>query len=122
MFGRNTVASTIVFAIDLLLLWGLVALFDVSYVPAAVIAYAIAMSLFYVAARTWVFPDSDQGVAKGFVYFMVNVGIGFLVMLAVYWSLIQFLELHYLIARTAASIVSGIVIFLLNAVLNFKEL
>jgi putative flippase GtrA len=122
MFGRNTVASIIVFAFDILLLWGLVALLDVAYVPAAVIAYAIAMSLFYVIARKWVFPDSDQSVARGFVYFLVNVGIGFLVMLAVYWSLIHFVELHYLIARLAASAVSGIVIFLLNAVFNFKEL
>ena len=122
MFGRNTIASTIAFTLDLLILWGLVEWLAVPRVLAAVIAFIVPMIVFYILSRTWVFPDSDRGIASGFVYFMVNVGIGFVVMLAVFWALLQFTGLYYLLARVAASIVSGIVIFLLNGFLNFKEL
>ena len=122
MFGRNTVASTIAFALDLMILWGLVEWLEVPRVLAAVIAFIVPMSVFYVLSRTWVFPETDRGVASGFVYFMINVGIGFVVMLAVFWALLQFTALYYLLARVAASVVSGIVIFLLNGFLNFKQL
>ncbi len=122
MFGRNTVASTIAFALDLLILWGLVELLYVPHVIAAVIAFILPMIVFYVLSREWVFPDTHRGVASGFAYFMINVGIGFVVMLAVFWSLLEYTGLYYLVARVVASTVSGIVIFLLNGFLNFKQL
>ncbi len=122
MFGRNTVASSIAFALDLLILWVLVELLHVPHVVAAVIAFILPMVVFYVLSREWVFPDTDRGVASGFAYFMFNVGIGFVVMLAVFWTLLEFTGLYYLVARVAASTVSGIVIFLLNGFLNFKQL
>jgi putative flippase GtrA len=122
MFGKNTVASTIAFALDLAILWGLVELAGLPRVASAVIAFIIPMVVFYVLERNWVFPDSDRGMTSGFFYFMVNIGIGFLVMLAVFWALLHFTPMHYLVARVLASMVSGIVIFLLNGVFNFKQL
>jgi putative flippase GtrA len=122
MFGKNTVASTLAFLLDLAILWGLVELVGFSRVPAAIVAFAVPMVLFYILEREWVFPGTKRGVASGFVYFMINIGIGFLVMLAVFWGLLLVTDLHYLIARVAASVVSGIVIFILNGVFNFKQL
>ena len=122
MFGKNTVASTIAFLLDLAILWSLVELAGFPRVPAAVVAFLIPMVVFYIIEREWVFPGTKRGVASGFVYFAINIGIGFVVMLAVYWSLLLFTDLHYLIARVAASVVSGIVIFVLNGVFNFKQL
>ena len=122
MFGRNTVASTIAFLLDLAILWCLVEIVEFHRVPAAVVAFIIPMIIFYVIEREWVFPDTKRGVAIGFVYFAVNIGIGFVVMLAVFWALLLVTDLHYLIARVAASVVSGIVIFLLNGIFNFKQL
>lgn len=122
MFGRNTVASTIAFALDLVILWSLVELLDVPHLPAAIIAFFLPMTLFYVMSREWVFPGTHRTIAKGYVYFLINIGIGFAVMLAVFWSLLQFTEVHYLLARIAASTVSGIVAFFLNGFLNFEEL
>ena len=122
MFGRNTVASTIAFALDLAILWSLVELLGVPRVPAAVVAFFLPMTVFYVLSREWVFPGTRRGVAQGYVYFLINVGIGFVVMLAVFWGLLLATEIHYLLARIAGSIVSGIVIFFLNGFLNFKEL
>ena len=122
MFGRNTVASTAAFLLDLLILWCLVELVGFPRISAAVISFLIPMALFYVLERVWVFPGSERGLASGFVYFMFNIGIGFLVMLAIFWALLQFTGIHYLIARVIASAVSGIVIFFLNGIFNFKEL
>ena len=122
MFGRNTVASTIAFLLDLAILWCLVELAGFPRVPAAVVAFLIPMVVFYVLERQWVFAGTKRGVAAGFVFFAVNVGIGFAVMLAVYWSLLLFTDIHYLIARIAGSVVNGIVMFILNGVFNFKKL
>ena len=122
MFGRNTVASTIAFALDLAILWCLVELLDFPRVPAAVVAFLIPMVVFYVLERQWVFAGTKRGVAAGFVLFAVNVGIGFAVMLAIYWSLLLFTDIHYLVARIAGSVVNGIVMFVLNGLFNFKKL
>lgn len=121
-FGRNTVASTISFALDLAILWCLVELLAFPRVPAAVVAFVVPMVVFYFLSREWVFPETQRGVASGFVYFALNVGIGFVVMLATFWSLLEWTEIHYLIARVIASVISGIVMFLLNGFFNFKQL
>lgn len=122
MFGRNTVASTIAFMLDLAILWALVEFVGIPRMVAAVIAFVIPMVVFYFLSREWVFPGTKRNVFSGFVFFAVNVGIGFVVMLAVFWALLEFTGLYYLLARIAASVVSGIVMFFLNGYFNFKEL
>ena len=122
MFGRNTVASTLAFALDLMILWSLVELLETPRVPAAIIAFILPITLFYVLSREWVFPGTRRGVAAGYVFFLFNIAIGFVVMLAVFVALIHLTEAHYLVARVAGSIVSGIVIFFLNGIFNFKQL
>jgi putative flippase GtrA len=122
MFGRNTVASIITFSLDLAILWSLVELVGIPHVIAAVAAFIVPMILFYILERQWVFPGTNRNVATGFLYFMINVGIGFAAMLATFWALLEFTPLHYLLARVLASVVNGIVIFLLNGLFNFKQL
>ena len=122
MFGRNTAASIVSFILDIAILWALVELAGFPRVLAAVVAFIIPMIVFYILERTWVFPGTNRGVASGFVYFMINVGIGFAVMLATFWALLEFTSIHYLIARVLASVVNGIVIFVLNGFFNFKQL
>jgi len=122
MLGRNTVASIITFTLDLAILWALVELAGLPHVPAAVLSFVLPMVLFYTLQRTWVFPNTNRGVASGFVYFMINVGVGFAAMLATFWALLEFTPIHYLIARVLASVVNGIVIFVLNGMFNFKQL
>lgn len=122
MFGRHTIASTITFLLDLAILWSLVELLGIAHFPAALIAFLIPMTLAYFIEREWVFPGTRRGVVKGFVYFAINIGIGSAVMFATFWALLELVGLHYLIARVAASVVSGIVIFLLNGLFNFKQL
>lgn len=124
MFGRHTMVSTIAFVLvlDLALLWSLVELAELDHMPAAIIAFFVPMTLAYVLEREWVFPGTRRGVATGYLYFAINVGIGSLLMLATFWALMQFGGLHYLIARVLASFVAGIAVFLLNGIFNFKQL
>ena len=122
LFGRNTVASFFAFAIDIALLFTLVEAVGLTYLPAATIAFLFAMSVHYFIARLWVFKESDRGLASGYVYFLMNAGIGLVVTLAVYWAMINLLGIYYLIARIVASIAAGILVFTLNAVFNFKEI
>ena len=67
MFGRNTVTSTIAFALDLALLWGLVELLDMAHLPAAIIAFFVPLTFAYILTRQWVFPGSHRGVAEGYL-------------------------------------------------------
>lgn len=122
MFGRNTVASTIAFALDLLILYALIEWLALHRMAAAAIAFMVPTLVFYVLLRTWVFPATSRSIGSGFLYLMLNLGIGFVIMLAVFWTLLELTAIHYLVARIVASVVSGIVIFLLNGVFNFKQL
>ena len=122
MFGRNTIASTATFLLDLAILAALVELAELQEVPAAAIAFVVPLIVFYFLQREYVFPGTERGIARGFAYFLVNVGIGFAAMLATFWALLELTELHYLFARVAASVVYGVLLFVLNGVFNFKEL
>ena len=122
MLIRNTVASIGVFLLDLAILASLVELAGFAHVPAAVVAFVIPLIVFYFLQREWVFPGTDRGVAKGFVYFLINMGIGFAAMISVFWTLLEMTDLHYLIARVLASVVYGLVVFVLNGMINFKQL
>ena len=122
LFGRNTLASFLAFGIDIALLWMLVELSGLAYLAAAAIAFMVAMSVHYVISRIWVFAGSRRGMATGYLYFLINAGIGLVVTLAVFWALLELLGIHYLFARLVASILAGLVVFFLNAVFNFKAL
>ena len=122
LFGRNTVASIGAFAFDMALLALLVELAGISYLPAAATAFVLAMSAQYVVSRIWVFKHSDRGLAAGYFYFLLNTAAGLVVTLAVFWLLLELAGMHYLLARAAASVVAGLVVFSLNAVFNFKAL
>lgn len=122
LFGRNTLASIAGFALDMALLVLLVEVAGVAYLPAAALAFVLAMSAQYVVSRVWVFKHSARGLGAGYLYFLLNTGIGLVVTLALFWLLLVLADFHYLLARVAASIVAGLVVFFLNAVFNFKQL
>ena len=122
LFARNTVASFFTFGVDVALLWLAVELAGAPYLPAAAIAFLVAMSIHYALSRIWVFKGSERGMAAGYVYFLMNAGIGLVVTMAAFWALMELAGLHYLVARILASVAAGILVFFLNAVFNFKAL
>lgn len=107
---------------DIALLWGLVQFLRMDKLVAVAVAFVAANSLHYVIGRTWVFRGTERHIAAGYAYFLINAGIGLLVTMSLFAALIVWTPINYLVARTLVSLVAGLTVFLLNAVLNFRRL
>ncbi|MES2119347.1 MAG: GtrA family protein [Pseudomonadota bacterium] len=118
--ARNTVVSTFIFAIDLLLLWLLVEQADMDKVLAAAVAFIIANSLHYLFGRWWIFQGTERKSVSGYIYFLANAGVGLVITLMLFAAFVAVLPAYYLVGRVLVSVVSGLTVFVLNAVLNFR--
>ena len=118
---RNTVVSTGVFLLGLGLLWLLVEEAGMAKVPAAALSFLAANTVHYVFGRTWIYRGSDRKVVAGYAYFLVNALVGLGVTLLLFAAFLA-LGMHYIPARIVTSVFAGLVLFVLNAVLNFRSL
>ena len=121
MLLRNTVVSCFVFGIGLVVLWALVTYAGVPKVIAAGLGFIMANTLHYVLGRAWIFRGSDRGIGSGYALFLINSGVGLLVTTALYAALLAATHMNYLVARALVSLVAGLVVFVLNAALNFRQ-
>lgn len=117
---RNTVVSTFIFTFDLLLLWLFVEQGGMDKLAAAALAFIIANSLHYLFGRWWIFQGTARKPVSGYVYFLANAGVGLVITLALFAAFVAVLPTYYLIGRVLVSVVSGLTVFVLNAVLNFR--
>lgn len=122
MLARNTVVSCGVFAFDLALLWALVEKAGMGKIAAAVVAFIVANSIHYGLGRSWIFRGTDRALAAGYFYFLVNAGIGLVITIGLFAAMIRWTPINYLIARVLVSLVAGLIVFVLNAMLNFRRL
>lgn len=122
LLGRNTVISTLVFLCGLAGLWLLVELAAIPKLIAAAITFIAANSVHYVFGRTWIYRGTDRDVAPGYAFFLLNAVIGLVLTLVLFEAFIRYTTVHYLVARTLVSVVAGLVMFLLNAIFNFRRL
>lgn len=122
LLARNTIVSCGIFAFDIALLWALVEYVGMAKVAAAALAFVIANSIHYAFGRGWIFRGTDRAVAAGYVYFLINAAIGLVITVTLFAVLIRLTPMNYLVARILVSVVSGLTVFLLNAILNFRRL
>ena len=122
MLARNTVVSCAAFVYDLGLLWALVQFLGMGKVVAAALAFIAATTLHYAFGRTWIFRGTERGIAAGYVYFLINAGIGLALTVGLFAAMLRWTSIHYLVARVLVSIVAGLAVFLLNALFNFRRL
>lgn len=122
MLARNTVVSCGAFAFDLLLLWALVSLADWGKLEAAALGFVVANTLHYALGRSWIFRGTERGIAGGYVYFLINAGIGLCVTMTLYAAFLRYTPINYIVARVVVSVFAGLAVFVLNAVLNFRRL
>lgn len=122
MLGRNTVVSTAVFLLDMVLLWALVQLGGMDKIVAAAIGFVVANTLHYMLGRSWIFAGTERGMAEGYVYFLINAAVGMAITLGMYAAFLAWTPINYLVARVIVSVFAGLAVFLLNAVLNFRRL
>jgi putative flippase GtrA len=121
MLWRNTVVSCGVFVIGLGVLWVLVEKAGMDEVPAGGIGVLTANSLHYFLGRSWIFRGSERGAATGYALFLLNAWVGLAVTMGLYALFLEYTALHYLFARVLVSMVAGLVVFVLNAVFNFRR-
>lgn len=88
----------------------------------AAIAFIAANSIHYAFGRSWIFQGTERHIATGYVYFFVNALIGLVITLALFAAMIRWTPVNYLVARVLVSVVAGLTVFLLNAILNFRRL
>lgn len=122
LLGRNTVVSVAVFVFGLALLWLLVEIGHVDKLFATGLTFLIATSLHYTLGRTWIYRGTARRIIPGYGFFLVNALVGLAITLALFEALTRYTPLHYLLARVAVSVIAGLAMFLLNAVLNFRRL
>jgi putative flippase GtrA len=118
---RNTIVSIGVFGFGLGLLWLLVEEGGMAKIPAAALSFIAANSIHYVFGRTWIYRGTDRPVAAGYAYFILNAVVGLAITVALFAGFMA-LGLNYLVARIVTSLFAGLVLFVLNAVLNFRSL
>ena len=121
LLARNTVVSIGVFAFGLGALWLLVEKLHMGKIPAAALSFIAANSIHYFFGRTWIYRGTDRAVAAGYAYFIVNALVGLGVTLALFAGFMA-LGMEYILARIVTSMFAGLVLFVLNAVLNFRSL
>jgi putative flippase GtrA len=117
---RNTIVSSLIFAIDIALLWLLVEQGGMDKLLAAAVAFIISNSIHYGFGRWWIFRGTERRRVSGYVYFLANAGVGLVVTLALFAAFLAVLPAYYLVGRVLVSVVSGLTVFTLNAVLNFR--
>lgn len=122
MLWRNTVVSTGVFLVGLMVLWLLVERAGVNAVFATGLSFLIANSIHYVFGRTWIFAGSDRKLATGYLLFLANAVVGLVVTVGLFWALTHWTPIHYLVVRVIVSVFAGLAVFLLNGVFNFQRL
>ena len=122
MLGRNTVVSTGAFIVGLGVLWVLVELAGLGKVPAAAVSFIVATTLHYVFGRTWIYSGTERSVASGYAFFLINAGFGLVVTTGLFALLVAVTPINYLVVRVLVSLVAGLVMFLLNALFNFRRL
>jgi len=121
MLLRNTIVSTFVFLLGLVLLWGLVQWAGMNAVLAATIGFLVANSLHYALGRAWIFRGTERGLRAGYLLFLINSGVGMAITVGLFAALLHFTAIHYLLARAIVSVFAGLAMFVLNAVLNFRQ-
>jgi putative flippase GtrA len=122
LLGRNSLVSTAMFLLGLSALWLLVEFAHVDQMIATGMTFLMATSLHYALGRTWIYRGTERRIVPGYGFFLVNALLGLAVTLVLFAALTKLTGMHYLAARVLVSVIAGLTMFLLNAILNFKRL
>lgn len=110
-----------VFTLGLAVLWLLVERAGMAKVPAAALSFLVSNTLHYAFGRGWIYRGTERRLVPGYVYFLMNAGLGLVATVGLFAAFVG-LGLNYLLARIVASIFVGLMLFVLNAVWNFRSL
>jgi putative flippase GtrA len=118
---RDALASSFAFVLGLCLMWALVELLGVDELMAAGASFVAANALHYVFAQAWIYHGTRRSWGEGYGYFLLNAGGGLALTMMFFAACMRWTSMHYLVARTVVSVFAGLMMFALNATLNFKR-
>jgi len=118
---RDALASTFAFLLGLCLMWGLIDLLGVNELMAAGASFVAANALHYVFAQAWIYHGTHRPWRVGYGYFLLTAGGGLALTMMLFAACMRWTSMHYLVARTVVSVFAGLMMFVLNATLNFKR-
>ena len=122
LYFRNAAVSSLAFLLDLLFIWSMVERAGLDRFLAVAAGFLLANAFHYLLARIWVFRGTERGLLTGYVYFLGNALFGLAIIMATFALLTEVLAVPYLLARLAASLCAGTLVFVMNATLNFRQL
>lgn len=122
LYLRNGFLSLPCFLLDLAIVWILVEALGAPRIAAVTIGFPVANAIHYLLARAWIFRETDRELVQGYLLFLGNGLIGLCVVLMGFALFTPVLDAHFLVARIAASLLAGTLVFALNARLNFHAL
>lgn len=118
-FGKYTLVGTVIFVLDLGLLFLLVDTFLIPPVFAAGLAFIVAVSLNYFVSRKFVFSKTRREVKIGYLTFLLIAGVGLLLVTGGMYVLLH-LGVQYLLARVIIATVTGFWNYMMNLYVNFN--
>lgn len=119
-FVGYNLMNIITFCIDIAIVWFLTEIFHFHYLVSIIIGFATITILNYTIGRTIIFKGTRQNLFKGYaIAFSVAIST-LIVILGFTWLLVNWVKLHYLVARIIAAIIAGIWNFFLDSKLTFK--
>lgn len=93
----------------------------IAKIPAAALSFLVSNTIHYGFGRAWIYRGTERRLVPGYAYFLVNAGLGLVATVGLFAAFLE-LGLHYLLARIVASIFVGLMLFVLNAVYNFRSI
>ena len=105
-FMKFGVVGTISFVIDYGLLALLTEAFGVNYLISATISFTVSVVFNYAASMRYVFTHKEgMSKTREFIIFVVLSVIGLLINNVCMWAGVEFMHIHYLITKIAATII-----------------
>lgn len=118
---RDSLASSFAFALGLCLMWAMVDLLGIDELMAAGASFVAANALHYAFAQAWIYHGTRRPWGEGYGYFLLNAAGGLALTMLLFAACMRWTSMHYLVARTVISAFAGLMMFGLNATLNFKR-
>jgi putative flippase GtrA len=115
------IASGIATLADLTLLLFFTEIIGIFYLASATMAFILGSSLNYSINKYWNFKKSKVKYLRGLLSFTIIGAIGLILTLSLMAFFVEFLNIHYLIARIIAAFLIVIWNFIMNRVFTFKN-
>ena len=115
-------SGTLAVLVDLALLFVLVELTHMHYLPAAVIAFLTSASLNYTISGLAIFRNAQHSLRRSYITFMCISLIGLGAITISMFILVEIFNVHYLVSRILLAGTLGLASFFLHKYLSFKDI